>query len=67
MRDPADIERLLAAGWIVLQGNGYVMTPAGKAALRQGIKGKTYGETLPVDSTRAMLRPSNKKKNKRKS
>jgi hypothetical protein len=65
MTDPKIIEDLVAAGWIVLRGNDYVMTPLGRRKLRQGLPGTTFGKTAPIDSVRARSRPPIKKKSKR--
>ena len=64
--DPATVEKLLAAGWIVRYGDGYALTPAGQQAMRRGRPGKVYGATLPIDSVRARLPPQHKKKKHRR-
>jgi hypothetical protein len=61
-----ELEKMIDAGWVALEGNRYVITEAGRAALRTGIPGRTYGKMLPVDSVRARLKPPIRKKNKRR-
>lgn len=63
--DPDTIRKLLAAGWVVRDGNGLKMTDKGKMALRRGFVGGVPGEPkLPIDSVRARAKPSVKKRRK---
>jgi hypothetical protein len=64
--DPETIQKLLDAGWIAPNGEGYTLTVAGQQAIRKGRPGKVYGATLPIDSIRARLPPNHKKKKHRK-
>lgn len=62
-----EIQRLLAEGWIASEGNGFVFTAKGHAALRNGKRGGVPGETsYPIDSVRARAKPSKPKKKHRK-
>jgi hypothetical protein len=61
------IERMLAEGWIVREGNGYLLTGKGSAAMRRGLFGAIPGHrALPIDSVLARARPSIRKKKHRK-
>jgi hypothetical protein len=65
--DQTQIDRLLAAGWIVLEGNDYRLTEKGKAALRRGFLGGVPGDKkLAIDSVRARAKPAIKKKQHRR-
>lgn len=63
--DQDTLEKLLAAGWVVRDGNNLKMTDKGKMALRRGFVGGVPGELkLPIDSVRARAKPSIKKRRK---
>lgn len=62
-----DIDRLLTAGLIEPEGDGYKMTKKAKRMLRGGFSGSIPGESkYAIDSVEARSKPKIKKKKKQK-
>jgi len=64
---PDQIDRMLAVGWIIRDGNQLLLTDKGREAIRRGRPGDIPGHhALPIDSVLARARPSIRKKKHRK-